>query len=476
MATARTFLTRFHEYCRRRQLLVERDRVIVAVSGGVDSSVLLDLLARERPVLRLEILVAHFNHRLRGVESDGDEVFVVERARQLGIECFVERADTGQIADQSGTGIQETARKLRYDFFERLLVSTGFAKIATGHNADDNAETVLLNMIRGAGVQGLAGIPVFRRDPGVIRPLLFAPRPEIERYALEEGITSRQDSSNAKNDYARNLLRHNILPIIQERLNPSVVQTLLRSAELFRELEVYLQHQARACLDLVMTAHSGAEVHLSIPKMRSTPVLLQQYVVLLVGEDLTKKQLESDHVAAALGQMNGMTGSWVELGEGYVVYRDRESLVFRRCTAHRDFHIMVRTDQRYELSGFKFSSALMDRPPGIVPNGEGAEYVDADRVGPGELVLRTWKEGDVFVPLGMTAPKKLSDFFIDAKVPLFEKRSFPILETRGGEIVWVCGQRIDDRFKITEGTRRVLKLEFARFPEESDAEVPQSAR
>jgi len=457
-------------------LLDERDRVIVAVSGGVDSTVLLDLLARERPILQLEILVAHFNHQLRGAESEADEQFVLERAGQIGVECFVERADTRHIAEQARTGIQETARRLRYEFFERLLISTGSTKIATAHNADDNAETVLLNLFRGAGVQGLAGIPVHRRDAGVIRPLLFAPREEIERYALESGITSRNDSSNDKDDYARNLLRHQVLPLVKERVNPSVVQTLRRSSEVFRELEVYLRHQARACLDLVVSARSGREVRVSIPKLRSSPLLLQQYVMLLIGEDLTKRPLLSDHVASALALMDGSTGVWVRLDETHVVTRDRDDLVFLRTRVTGDFSILVRVGQRYEICGFCFSSAVQDRSPDLALDGTQAEYIDADRVGGEEMVLRTWRDGDAFVPLGMSEAKKVSDFFIDAKIPLFDKRSFPILETREGEIVWICGQRIDDRYKVTDGTQRVLRLEFARSPEEPDGEVPHSER
>jgi tRNA(Ile)-lysidine synthase len=217
-------------------------------------------------------------------------------------------------------------------------------------------------------------------------------------------------------------------------------------------------------------------MRLSIPKLLSAPVVLQQYVVLNVCEDMTRTPPQADQVTAVLGLMDGETGTWVQLGDGHVVYRDREHLVFRRSKAFRDFRIMVRAGQRYELSDFRFASAVMDRSPGLALNGAQAEYVDADRVGEEDLVLRTWKDGDAFVPLGMTEQKKVSDFFIDAKVPLFEKRSFPILETRGGEIVWICGQRIDDRFKVTESTRRVLKLEFARSPEEPDGDVPQSER
>ena len=180
MFSSRKFFTRFHEYCRRRRLIEDRNKIIVAVSGGADSLVLLDLLAREQEVSGIRLIVAHFNFQLRGAESDGDEQLVVQRAGHYGAEVYVERANTAEYARHNKLGIQEAARNLRYDFFEKLLISSGFDKIATAHHADDNAETVLLNLFRGAGVQGLAGIPIYRADKKIIRPMLFAQRAEIE--------------------------------------------------------------------------------------------------------------------------------------------------------------------------------------------------------------------------------------------------------------------------------------------------------
>jgi tRNA(Ile)-lysidine synthase len=471
MPSSRTFLTRFHEYCRRRRLLDERDKVIVAVSGGVDSVVLLDLLVRERSNLGLELIVAHFNHQLRGDESAADEAFVAERARQHGLEAYIERAHTAEIARQRGMGIQEAARQLRYAFFEQLLTSSGFTCIATAHNADDNAETILMNLFRGSGVPGLAGIPVYRHDTRVVRPLLFAPRAEIEDYASAEGITHRDDSSNATDHYTRNLIRHRILPVVREHINPSVATTLHRSAELFRELESFLSAHARRSMDFVVTRSDGEEVHLSIQRLRSHPVLVQQYIILQTVEDIAHRRLEHDTVTAVLGLTEGLTGTWIQVSERHVVFRDREALVFRTTQAFRDFRLVVQTNQRYRLGEFSFATELLDRHPGAAILANGAEYVDADRLRARELVLRTWREGDAFVPLGMKTKKKISDFFVDAKIPLFDKRSYPVLETRDGDIVWLCGQRIDDRFKVTEATRRVLRMEFTRSGKGDDGPI-----
>jgi tRNA(Ile)-lysidine synthase len=462
MFSSRTFLTRFHEYSRRRRLISEQSKIIVAVSGGVDSMVLLDLLVRERDALGLNLIVAHFNHQLRGNESDADEHLVQQRAQRYGLEMYVDRAGTAECARQARLGIQEVARNLRYDFFSKLRESSGFDLIATAHNADDNAETVIMNLFRGAGVQGLAGIPVLRHDRRIIRPLLFARREEIEAYAAAEQVPFRNDASNAKDDYTRNFVRHQILPLVRDQINPNVVETLQRTSELFRELEGYLMHSARAALDIVGAGSTPGELKLSIPRLKGHPVLLQQYIVMLAAQQATGQRPEYDQVGRILDLTEGLTGSWVTLSDRHGVCRDRDTLVIRAMEEPADFRTHVLQNHRYDFRDFRFSSTLMSGTLPPLGDQNGIEYVDADRIPPGHLVLRTWAEGDWFVPLGMKAKKKISDYFVDAKIPLYEKRKYPILETKDGTIIWLCGQRIDDRFRVTAQTVSILKIEFHR--------------
>jgi tRNA(Ile)-lysidine synthase len=468
MFSSRAFLTRFHEYSRRRRLIEERDKIIAAVSGGADSIVMLDLLAKEQEALGLTIVVGHFNYQLRGAESDGDERYVAQRARHYGFEFYVERANTAEYARHTKLGIQEAARNLRYEFFDKLLLSSGFDKIATAHTADDNAETILLNLFRGAGVQGLSGIPVLREDKNIVRPLLFAQRYEVEQYAQQEQLDFRTDSTNIKDHYTRNFIRHNILPPVKERINPSVVQTLNRSAELFRELEAFLAYTARQSFELLVARKSDDELHLSIPRLRANPTVLQQHIVMLAAETFAHRKLEYEQVNAILELTEGLTGSWVAITKEYVVFRDREHLVMRKTEPITDFKITVQPNHTYQFRRFRFSSELLDEKNISLKGTGDAEYIDADRLGNGELILRTWNDGDTFVPLGMKTKKKISDFFVDAKIPIYEKQHVLILETKGGEVVWVCGQRIDERFKITSDTKRILRLEYSPSTDEDN--------
>jgi len=474
IVSSKAFFNRFHEFARRRRLFDDRTKVIVAVSGGIDSSTLLDLLVKERDAFGIGLVVAHFNHQLRGAESDGDEQQVRHRSSFYGLDFFVERANTAEYARHMKMGIQEAARALRYDFFENLLVSSGFARVATAHTADDNAETILLNLFRGAGVPGLAGIPVYRADCQIIRPLLFATREEIEQYAKLERIPFREDSSNASDHYTRNYVRHHIIPMVKSQINPGLLDTLHGTSELFRELDVYIALNARHVLELVTVSKSGEEVHLSLPRLRSSPVLIQQYVIKIAAEDFSGTKLDLDRVRAITELSSGSIGSWISVASGVVAYRDREELVFRRSEPAQEFKITVLPNHQYEFDRFRFSSQELSEALLRHEVTGAAEYVDADRIRTPDLVLRTWTEGDAFFPLGMRTKKKVSDFFVDAKVPVYEKNNFPILETQEGEIVWVCGQRIDERFKITSATKRVLKLEFSRMPLQPNAPSQKS--
>ncbi len=456
MFSESSFRARFREFILTNGLVHRGDRILVAVSGGVDSVVLLDLLARERKHLNLTLVIAHMNHGMRGAESDGDEEFV--RSLSDTIECplVTYRENVAAISEREKTGIQETARRLRYTFFERAMQQHGCLAVATGHNADDNAETVLLNLLRGSGIPGLGGIPAVRS--GVIRPILFARRDEIEQYAAERRLGYRNDSSNTKDDYRRNYLRHQIVPLIVREINPNLSGTLRRTSEIMQSLQSYLSEETRR----LFPEYPEWEHTLPVDRLIALPPILRSSAMAELTHRITGHQPGFEQIAAIEGLLHDETGSVIQINSEWGVFRERKVLAFRKTSDPASWNLVVGPNAEYEGPGFVFRSVELDRADLRWDPSRDVEFVDAALLEGKTLRLRTWRPGDEFIPLGMKHPKKISDFFVDEKVPLFEKQSFPLLETGDGSVVWLCGKRIDERFRVTETTRRVLRLEFRR--------------
>ena len=462
MSPTTRFRERFHEYVRKHHLIRHGEKLLVAVSGGADSVVLLDLLVQEQSALGVTLCVAHVNHGLRGAESDADEDFVRERAAVSGCAFLVHRADVGAIAESKRAGIQETARRVRYEFFEKAMRDRGYDAIVTGHHADDNAETILMNILRGTGIQGLSGIPPLREDVCVIRPLLFAGRDEIEQYAESEGLPFREDSSNLTEDYRRNFLRHRILPLVKDQINPQVTESLRRTGEVFWSLQRYLDGEGARVLSRLMHRKGEGVVALAIEGLEALPDLLVSTVLANVTTGTTGHQPGFNQVEAIRALLSAQPGSSTQLTGSWAVFREREELVFWETDIDLPVNVPVVPGREYMVAGFRFASRETDLTGGTRGGSGNVEFIDADLLRGKKLRLRSWKPGDTFIPLGMKGRKKVSDFLIDSKVPLFQKQQYPVLETEDGEIVWLCGQRIDDRFKLTETTRSVLRLEFNR--------------
>lgn len=444
------------DHLRTSGLIAKGERVILAVSGGIDSMVLLDLLTALRGELSLELSVAHFNHMLREKESDQDEAFVRAEASNRGLECYVESANTLAISEARKLSVQETARDLRYAFFNKLRTSLGFHKIATAHTADDNAETILFNLIRGAGVHGLSGIPAIRRDMMVVRPLLCASREEIVSHAQERGAAFREDSSNRKNDYTRNYLRNELLPEIRRNINPNLSATLMRTGMLFDQLESFLADAAAPVLRQLVLKRTPAEIVLDRAGLDVQPAFLKEHILFHLAKEFAGTEVDFGTVRGMIGIVQSETGTSCSLAKDIVFYRDRDTVALRRLhpvTSYR-YHLEAGKSYAFELFGIgteSVAAAAFSSDPLV-------EFADAGALG-AELVVRSWAEGDWFIPLGMKDKKKLSDFFVDEKVPLFVKRSVPIL-VAGESIAWVCGMRLDDRFKVTPKTTAILKLTY----------------
>ncbi len=460
MAASLNLPARFREFVDAHNLIARHDSIVVAVSGGVDSIVLLHLLAGERTRRDLHILVAHFNHQLRGDEAEADQVFVGGLATHYGVPFQAGRGCVKQEAASRGIGIEEAARSLRYTFLDEVRTLRTYTRIATGHNADDNTETVLLNLFRGSGIRGLAGIPVSRNDGSIIRPLLFATREEILAYASASGLEYREDTTNATDAHVRNILRHHVLPVVREKIQPDVTRAVLRTSGLFRELDVYVTQVARTGLDQVVTRRTGEEVLLSVPLLQRFPGAIQSALLVQATILLTGLRPGFKHTERLLRLCSSKVGATIGLGTDWQASRTRDGLRIGKRPPREQFVYTVQPDTLYTAAGGEFRFTLLDRTAyDAAPRAEG-EYVDAARTGHTGLVLRSWQRGDRFVPLGMHRHKKLSDLFVDAGIPAYQKYRYPVLASASGDIIWVCGLRIDNRFKVTDSTTQVLRLQF----------------
>ena len=444
----------FQEFIHNNHLIERGEKIIVSVSGGIDSMVLLHLLCTLRERMQIELAIAHFNHQLRGLESDGDEAFVREKAKERSIECYVETANTEQAADNDKLSIQEVARNLRYEFLVKLRQSIGYHKIVTAHNADDNAETILFNLFRGTGIHGMTGIPIKRNDQLIIRPLLFATRARIAAYATEHGIYFREDSSNSTNKYTRNFIRHDLIPMIRENINPNLTAALNKAGELFFQLEAYIDSITIELIQTIVEKRSATELVLKRVEFEAQPIFLQEHILRTVSANFCQNDIDFNSTKTMMRIVGGETGGSCSITNEIVFYKNRDHLILRHATCVQPFSYTIEIGKSYEIGPYTFESSL--EPTAKLVSDPDIEFVDADALG-SSLILRSWNNGDWFIPFGANDRKKISDYFIDQKIPVFEKHSIPIL-TADDSVVWICGKRLDDRFKVTLQTKRFLKL------------------
>jgi tRNA(Ile)-lysidine synthase len=430
--------------------------ILLAISGGMDSMVMLDLFSQLRERLNLQLSIVHINHQLRGEESTKDEEFVQEMSIKYGIPCYCERVDVISYAHEHGLSKQQAARQLRYECFERIRRQLNAQAVATAHHADDNAETVLLNILRGTGIHGLAGIPIKRETGCIIRPLLFVTRSDIEAYAIKQNIKFRNDSSNQSIIYHRNLLRHAIIPVLQVH-NPNIIHILNRIATLMRDVDDRLRRLVNDALASLYYQDSQERWVLNIKKLETIQKFLWSEIFVELLNRLNIEPTEKK-VNALLHLCTLPTGRTVELASTVLAQRNRDMIVFNRRHSLKPSIQSVELGNNYDYNGYRVTISKPEPVPVTFAGTSDVEYIDASRLGE-QLVLRSWETGDWFIPLGMKAKKKLSDFFIDQKIPRYQKTSIPILES-DGDIVWICGKRLDDRFKISEHTKTAIRLTY----------------
>jgi tRNA(Ile)-lysidine synthase len=436
-------LKKFNAYIVTNQLFQQHDTLLLAVSGGLDSVVLCELCRQAGRAF----VMAHCNFRLRGEESERDESFVRNLAASYGVELFVKSFDTSKVAVEQKKSIETIARELRYEWFAQLInPSTGqpFMHILTAHHADDNIETAVMNFFRGTGIAGIrAMLPV---QGSIKRPLLFARRIALEEFAVANKLAFVTDSTNAANDYTRNLFRNKILPLVN-KVYPGADKNVLNNIQRFTETALLYQ-QAIDLHKKKLLEQKGREWHIPVLKLVKTVPL--NSVLYEIIKDFGFSAHQTDDVAALL---QSETGKYVASAT-YRILKNRHWLIIAPIQTKEARHIVIEeNDQAVHFENgvitVKFQTSAFNPSPS-------AAFLDAASI-QFPLLLRKWKQGDYFYPLGMKKKKKISRFFIDQKLSLLQKENAWVIEM-DKKIVWVVGMRIDDRFKTGPHSRQMLHL------------------
>lgn len=436
-------LKRFEEYLNEQKLCNKGDRILLAVSGGIDSVVMAHLIHSAG----YECAVAHCNFQLRGEDSEADEAFVRQLAAYLEMPVYVKHFNVDEVVQNKGISVQMAARELRYDWFGELLSKESFDLVATAHNKNDSVETFFLNLSRGSGIRGLKGIAP-KRDQ-IIRPMLFATRLEIEAYRQDQGIEYRLDASNFETKYLRNKIRHDVIPVMEE-INPGFIESMNRSMNQLEEIHhIYLDsiEQKRSAL----FEDHGGRITIDVRKLGELHPLKTWLFELFSPSGFTRSQCEGIELILEAGPGRR------SISPTHQLYKDRERLILIPNSADSfDRYYLDGPDKQSALP-FPMDMEVMQREElGPIPRDSMIACLDLDEV-QFPLTIRRWVHGDYFYPLGMKQMKKLSDYFVDNKIPVPEKERTWIMAS-GKKIVWIMGHRIDHRFRITPETSRVLML------------------
>ncbi|HTR81944.1 MAG TPA: tRNA lysidine(34) synthetase TilS [Bacteroidota bacterium] len=440
-----------------RNLIPKASRVLAAVSGGVDSVVLLDLLSSLANEWDLDIAILHVNHQLRGGESDADEKFVGSLAAKYKVPVYIARVETKAEAVRKKISVQEAARHLRYAFFAAKKSELNADVVATAHNANDNAETMFLNFVRGTGLDGLAGIPLHRRDAHIVRPLLQTTRKEIASYAKEKKLMYREDSSNKTEKYTRNFVRREVFPLLEKRINPALVKTLSQSSKIFKEAADFLDGFVRDLYPTIVSVENDGLCFRSEALKKQHRYIRQ----MVVHHAFIEKGIDpsAERISSFVSLVEGEKGMRVDCGNGWRAEQTGGSILLLKSRPESSFSFSLEKEGTVTGDFFSLSVHKCKNVPNKLGTNSSIEYVDARKVR-FPLRVRSWKEGDSFIPLGMKQRKKVSDLFVDLKIPRMEKGRIPIVESNGS-IVWVAGCRIDDRYKITSNSSAAYKLSIS---------------
>nr|WP_068891408.1 tRNA lysidine(34) synthetase TilS [Pedobacter panaciterrae] len=429
----------FKDFISHNSLFTTHDRILLAVSGGKDSV----LMAHLFKLAGFDFGIAHCNFNLRADESQRDETFVRMLATSMEVPFYVTHFKTKNYAADHKISTQMAARDLRYNWFEEIREANNYNFIALAQHQDDAMETVLLNLTRGTGIAGLHGILPKREK--LIRPLLFLSREQINELIANNNVDFVEDSSNLSVDYARNKIRINVIPHLKE-INPNLEQTFDQNIQRFSETELVLQKVVSELRHSLLVKKQN-NLHLPIAKVKAlTPQRLLMF-------ELLRPYGFSEFVVIELLQALSKQSGTSFYSSSHRITIDREDMILSPLAEENQHLAFIHiNDQSVKLSQHTMLMSFIDKP--FFDKDTDKAFVDVDKL-LFPLILRTWQSGDKFMPFGMKSFKKLSDFFIDMKVPLIEKDNIPVLVNGNGEIIWLAGMRQDERYKVTPATKKI---------------------
>jgi tRNA(Ile)-lysidine synthase len=446
------------------EMLSSGDKVLVAVSGGQDSVALLGLLGELPPGSCGGLVVAHYNHGLRA-EADAEEEFVAQLAAGMGYEAITDRGDVGRYADEEGLNLEAAARELRYDFLQEAAKQTGCNSIAVGHTASDVAETLLMNLLRGAGLDGLASISPVHGE--IIRPLVYLSRRQTAEYCRARGLDFCTDASNADTEnYQRNHIRHHLLPALERDYGPGVEQALLRMALAARSELEWTESHVRSALGN-SRSDEDAPVALRVSAAAELPVGLLNRVLRMAMSDagLDVRALRWEHQEGMAKLIYGEAGrAQIDLPGGLIARRQYDTFVVEKASQRREkaaaaFEIRLNIPGETKLpDGRSVIIVIHEAAPTHLPDADAHEAVlDARAAGP-QLSVRTLRPGDRFIPLGMAGTRKVSELLIDEKVPVEDRPTVAAIVDADDKILWLPGLRIAQAAAISDQTRAYYYL------------------
>lgn len=461
-------INKVEEFILDNKLFIKNEKILVALSGGPDSVCLLHILYKLKEKFNIELGAIHINHMLRDKEADEDEKYVSNLCDELKIKCYIKRIDIKNISEKEGISLEMAGREERYKAFEEIKNKEGYDKIAVAHNANDQAETVLMRIMRGTGLDGLTGIKP-SREGGIIRPILCLNRKEIEAYCEDNNLNPRIDASNYERVYSRNKVRLDILPYMRDNFNKDIIETLNRMAVLLNKDNEFIEQQANKCYKKYCK-ESKNQILIEAALFKEEQEALITRIIKKAFKEISSshKNFEMKHIYDVIELAKKETGKKINLTNGVIVENKYGDIVLKKKNEEKNkikkddiFICKSHIPCEVQFEQYNVYIEYFERKKEIeISNNALIKYFDYDKIEEG-IRIRNRRNGDKMKPLGVKGTKKLKDIFIDLKIPREERDTVPLI-CIDEEISWIVNYRVSETFKITKETKNILKISFER--------------